>query len=249
MKVVRDLIERAERAAGDLEVVDYVIGLGLVGVKLSDGSGGVAYNLRGDLKGECEEFFRTTEDGYGPPLLPGMKAREFIENALSPEPLLRSLGIATVNAVLNRGNFSRIGVLEYLNVKEDDVVGMIGKIKPFVFEILPVARELMVFEKARKDEVLPDWAIASELERCTVVIISGSSVVNWTVEWVLDYVRTDRVAIVGPSSPMVDVFPVSIIGGALIKDPDKALKILSIGGGTKALYSWGAAEKVSLVLR
>ncbi len=248
---MRRLMSMALERAGNLIVENYVVGLGLAGVKLSDGYAGVAYNLRGDLLGECEEFYRNTESGdFEPPLKAGMRAEDFIRAVSSRDPISRSLGIAALNAVLNRDSYQTMDVLEYLDIGPDDVVGMIGNIKPFAFEIMLRARELMIFERNRKGEELPDWMIASDLEKCSVVIISASTVVNWTIEWILDYVKTDRVAIVGPSAPMVrDVFPVGIIGGARVLDPDRTLDILARGGGTKSIYSSGAAEKVSLILR
>ncbi len=251
MKTMERLLETALERSTGLTVEDYVVGLGLVGVKLSDGSVGVAYNLRGDLLGECEEFYRGTDFGrYEPPLKAGMEAKRFIEASRSPDPVSKSLGMATINAVLNRGDFSKMDVLEYLDVKSGDVVGIIGNIKPFVFDTMSKTENVFVFERNRKGEELPDWAITSMLEKCSVVIISASAVVNWTVEWILDYVKTDRVAIVGPSSPMVDgIFPVGIIGGARILDPDGVLSLISKGGGTKSMYTSGVAEKVSLVLR
>jgi uncharacterized protein (DUF4213/DUF364 family) len=62
--------------------------------------------------------------------------------------------------------------------------------------------------------------------------------------------NTDRVAIVGPSAPMVeDIFPVKVIGGAVILDPDRMLKELSHAYGTHGVYKTKLGKKVNLVLR
>ncbi len=248
MKILKKLVQKALERSGDLVVDDFVVGLGLVGVKLSDGSGGVAYNLRSDLLGQCEEF-STTEDGYKLILEPGMKASDFIRAFSHPNPIARALSLATMNAILNRGTFQKGDLLEYLKVKPEDRVGMIGEIGPMITALMENGNEVLVFERNPKRGILPDWAIMSHLESCDVVIISASSIINWTVEWILDYVSTDRVAIVGPSAPLVrDVFPVKVIGGAVILDPDRMIKELSRAYGTSGVYRTKLAEKVNLVL-
>ncbi len=248
MKVLKKLVQKALEKSKDIVVEDFVVGLGLVGVKLSDGSGGVAYNLRSDLLGQCEEF-STKDGGYKLILEPGMKAEEFINAFSNPNPIARALSLATMNALLNRGTFKKGDLLEYLEIKPGERVGMIGEIGPMIMSLMENGNEVLVFERNPKRGILPDWAIMSHLESCDVVIISASSIVNWTIEWILDYVSTSRVAIVGPSAPLVeDIFPVKVIGGAVVLDPDRMIKELSRAYGTTGVYRTKLAEKVNLVL-
>ena len=183
-------------------------------------------------------------------LKPGEKATTFIEAFISENPIAKSLGLATINTVLSeKDNLQKGDILEYLEIKEGDVVGMIGEIGPLIMSAMEKGASVRVFERNRKRGQFPDWAITTHLEDCDVVIISASSIVNWTIEWILDYVNTDRVAIVGPTATLVkDVFPVKVIAGTNILDPDRLLEALSRGIGTTGLYSSGIAEKVDLVL-
>ncbi|HIP91971.1 MAG TPA: hypothetical protein EYH25_00735, partial [Thermotoga sp.] len=109
--------------------------------------------------------------------------------------------------------------------------------------------DLLIFDRNRKrDDVFPDWAIVDLLPKCTVVVITGSSIVNGTIDWVLKYVKTDRVAIVGPSTPLVEnVFPVKILGGIYIKDSNILFDLVSKGAGTKKIIRSGAAKKVNII--
>ncbi len=248
MNILNKLIESALDKAGKLYVEDFVIGLGLVGVRLSDGSAGVAYNLRNELLGQCEEFSEGRGESYTLLLNPGESAEKFVKAFRSPNPIARSLGLATINALLNRGDYEKGDILEFLDVKEGCKAGMIGEIGPIVMKLLEYGCEVRIFERERKRGSYPDWAITTHLEDCDLVIITASSIVNWTIEWILDRVKTDNIAIVGPSAPMVKgIFPVKVIAGAKILDSERILKELSHGVGTAGLYSWKIAEKVVLV--
>jgi uncharacterized protein (DUF4213/DUF364 family) len=242
-------MEKAIEKSGRLKVEDFVVGLGLVGVKLSDGSAGVAYNMREGLLGQCEEFSEEGEN-YRLILEPGMKAKDFIKAFESTNAVARALALATMNAVLNRGEYDEGDLLEYLEIKPGERVGMIGEIGPFITKLIENGNDVLVFERNPKRGMLPDWAIMTHLESCDVVIITAATIVNWTIEWILDYVNTDRVAIVGPSAPMVEgIFPVKVIGGAVILDPDRMLKEFSHAYGTHGVYKTKIGKKVNLVLR
>ena len=249
MKVLRKLMEVAIERSKGLKVEDFVVGLALVGVKLSNGNAGVAYNLREGLLGQCEEF-SSEEKGYKLLLEPGMEASEFIKAFDSTNAIARALALATMNAVFNRGDYEEGDLLEYLDIRPGERVGMIGEIGPMIMKLLENGNEVLVFEKNPRRGTLPDWAIPTHLESCDVVIITAATLVNWSIEWVLDYVSTDRVAIVGPSAPLVEgIFPVKVIGGAVVLDPDRMIKELSRAYGTHGVYKTGLAKKVNLVLR
>ncbi len=248
MKILRKLQAVALERAGSLVVEDFAIGVGLVGVKLSDGSCGVAYNLRQDFLGQCEEFSSGRGEEYSLLLRPGMKASDFVKAYAHENPIARSLGLATINALLNRGDFQEGDVLEFLNIRPGCRVGMIGEIGPIAMQLMARGCDVLIFERNRRRSQLSDWAITTHLESCDVVIISASSLANWTIEWVIDYVSTEEVAIVGPSASMVrGIFPVKVIGGTKILNADGLLNALSKGIGTAGIYSMKLAKKVNLI--
>ncbi len=249
MGVLDRLVELALEKSRGVFIEDFRIGLGLTAVKLSDGSCGVAYSLREDLLGTCEEFSKEGVVGYEPLLSPGVKASDFVREFMSDNPIAKSLGLATINALLNRDEYSKGDVMEYLEYKEGCTACLVGHIPPIAVEFMAKGCDVLVFDRNRKEGILPDWAVRTHLKRCDVVVISASSVANGTIEWVLEHVNTEEVAIVGPSAPMVrGIFPVKVIGGIRIIYPEKVLEAITRGVGTRGLYSLGYAEKVNLLL-
>jgi uncharacterized protein (DUF4213/DUF364 family) len=104
------------------------------------------------------------------------------------------------------------------------------------------AKELRIFERHRRDApgVLPDWAASAALPECQVVLISATTLLNRTVDALLDLVGPAReVAILGPSTPLLsELFAgrgVTLLAGVQVVDPDQVLRIVSEGGGTRQL--------------
>lgn len=252
--ISKTLLEKAQEFLNDNVIEDFVIGIGLTAVKLDDGRTGVAFTNKQDTLGRCEEFYRCVGLDGNPESKAkvGMTASELLEIGLfSGDPLLRSVAYATLNAVFNfnENRFVEGDIMEHLQVNENDIVGMVGEIDPLVSAWKDKVWDLLIFDRNRKrDDVFPDWAIVDLLPKCTVVVITGSSIVNGTIDWVLKYVRTDRVAIVGPSTPLVEnVFPVKILGGIYIKDSNILFDLVSKGAGTKKIIRSGAAKKVNII--
>jgi uncharacterized protein (DUF4213/DUF364 family) len=84
------------------------------------------------------------------------------------------------------------------------------------------------------------WSVASEAP--VYLIITGSAIANGTIERLLQLPRNaGQVAVVGPSASIIpDVLfmrRVSLIGGVIARDPDKAMQIVAEGGGTPKLKS------------
>jgi len=248
-------LEKArEYIDNNVVIEDFVIGIGLTAVKLSDGRAGVAFTNKQDTLGKCEEFYRCMglDGDLESKAEVGMTALELLEMGLfSGDPLLRSVAYATLNAVFNFNSdrFVRGDVMEHLQVNESDIVGMVGEIEPLANAWKDKVWDLLIFDRnRRRDNIFPDWAIVDLLPKCTVVVITGSAIVNGTIDWVLKYVRTNRTAIVGPSTPLIEgVFPVEILAGVYIKDPEILFDLVSKGAGTKKIIRSGAAEKVNII--
>jgi|OM-RGC.v1.009746725 hypothetical protein len=253
----KKLYDEALKYINNETLKDYIIGLGLSAALLSDGRCGVSYTLREDTLGKCEEFFKCTGD-FGNPVSkinPGMRVKEVLNIGLfSPDPLIRSVAYATLNAVFStneiKSMYSLGDLSQYINVNLDDTVGFIGRIDPLINLWKPKAWDILIFDRNRKgsDEILPDWAIVDLLPKCSVVVISGSAIVNGSIDWILNYVKTDKVAIVGPSTTLVpNVFPVKLLAGINVLNSDKLFKLISHGAGTKKIIAEKAVEKVVLI--
>jgi len=231
------LLEASEETLARLRVERVVIGLAYTGVLLSDGRCGLAATPH---EGQgCAAYARAGTLG-------GMPAWKLAKGLVSSDPLASSLGLATVNAALGEEAQPSPDPLEALGVSEDEVVGMVGYIGPLVGPLRRRARELLIFERnlARAPGLLPDWAAELELPRCDVVVLSGTTFINKTVDRLLSLSR-GRVAVIGPSTPM---WPgllecgVDWLFGAKAPDPARALQVIAEGGGTRALYRHGLVK-------
>ncbi len=239
--IAEALLAAARDRLTGLRVERAVIGSAYSGVLLSDGSVGLAATL---LEPGCCRTHPRAGD------LAGQPAWELARGLLSPHPLASVLGLATVNAALNRGGDASPDPVEALGISPGERVGMVGYIGPLAGELKKLAGELVVFERspARAEGLLPDWAVETELPRCDVVILSGTTFINKTVDRLLGLAR-GKIAVVGPSTPLWEgLFELGIDGlfGARVDDPDRVLLTLSEGGGTKALYRNGL-RKVALL--
>jgi uncharacterized protein (DUF4213/DUF364 family) len=133
-------------------------------------------------------------------------------------------------------------ILDELDIKPTDTVAMVGNIRPFVEPVRRKASNLWIFERGgRFDEgVLPDTACEKLLPEADVVIITGSAIANGTIERLLQLSQIARkVGVVGPSASIVPdpLFKrgADVVGGVIVTDADKALRIIAEGGGTPQL--------------
>ncbi len=214
-----------------LKIADLRIGLGYTAVKLDSGDAGVAATLRYDLPRGCSLL-----DDAGEYV--GTEAGEALEFIKTPNALLSGVGLATLNAVVNRGTRSNAPFLgEALEIGSDDEVAMIGYFEPLINTIRERARRLRIFEResAGEDSVYPDWSVDRLLPECDVSIISSTTLINGTVDHLLELAR-GRVALLGPSTPMSPVmskYGISHLFGSVVVDPDRVMKIVSQAGGTR----------------
>jgi len=116
-----------------------------------------------------------------------------------------------------------------MEVGPEDTVAMVGHIKPFAKAFRSRAREVNILERSphREEGVLPDTACEAIIPEADVVVITGSALVNGTM------CLPDPLFRMG----------VDYAGGIRINDPDKAMQILSEGGGTPQLK--GAGEFIT----
>ncbi|SHE83447.1 hypothetical protein SAMN02745164_01238 [Marinitoga hydrogenitolerans DSM 16785] len=254
MSIAKKLYIKALENVTDEFIEDFVIGIGETAVKLSDGRTGFVATNREDTLGKCEEFYKCMGlDGKPESKAEvGMKVKDLLEIGLfSGDPLLRSVSYAAVNAVFNKNpeRFIEGDTLKLMEFNKKDIVGIVGEITPFVDALRPKVWDVLIFDRQRRaDYILPDWAIIEMLPKCTAIIITGTTIVNGTIDWILNYVNTDRVAIAGPSTIMVeDVFPVKILSGSYIENSEKLFDLIKKGAGTRTLFRSGAARKVNLI--
>ena len=235
--IVDDLLGEAEAALSTRVIADVRIGLGYTAVLLDDEGCGLAGTLIAESRHCCTLLPKAGE-------LIGKPAAEVAGYAVSGDPVASSVGIATVNAVLNRDGEGSPSPLEVLPI-DGKTVGMVGYFGPLIGELGRRAGSLAIFERRPlSPEVLPDWAAERELPDCDVVLITSLALVNKTLDHLLQLARGE-VALIGPTTPLSPVFArygVNHLFASVVTHPQRVLATASQAGDTQRFK--GAVKKV-----
>lgn len=243
--IVEELLDSLEGKLRERMARDVRIGLSYTGVLLDDGNLGLAYCFREEAAHCCEASERAGGLEGG--------AWGLARLSLSPGAVDSSVGVATMNAAINHDIEGEGGdVLDFLDLREGDKIGMVGDFRPIAEKMREEGRELYIFERWPKREgVYPDWAAEYLLPKMSVALITGTAVVNKTIDHLLELARGAReIAVLGPSTPLAgEIFRrhgVTLLSGVVVEDSERALRIISQGGGARKLRE--AARKVTLDL-
>lgn len=249
----------------EITVADVRIGVFYTAALLSTGQTGVAFTPRDLADTVC---CPSTAAGAPPAgRMVGRSAWEIAEYAASRVSLRRPVGVSVLNALsalaLERrgipGGRELLGVdaLVAAGVRPDDEVSMVGAFVPFIKALKGKTRGLWIVDKHRdalKPDELPYWKAPSEaietLARASVVIISGSALVEGGLEDLLEASRNARrVVLAGPTaSPWPPTFfdrGVHVLGGIRIADGPRLLQITSEGGS--GYFYESVADKTCIV--
>jgi len=251
--------------AEPLTVSDVRIGVFYTAARLSTGDVGVAFTPRGLEDTVC----CPKSAAEAPPAgrMAGQQAWALAEYAFSPIALRRAVGIAVLNALsalaiarhgIPGGRlFEGLDALEAADIRSDDRVAMVGAFVPFIKSLRGRVADLWIVDKHRealKPDELPFWKppeqAAQTLAQASVVIISGSALVEGEIDGLLEASSSARKKILaGPTaSPWPPTFfdrGVDVLGGIRVLDGQRILAIVSEGGS--GYFFEGAAEKVAIV--
>ncbi len=230
------IYEYLERHAAHAEVLDARIGLGYVAIRLEGNRTGLSAVLTRELPGNCESFKK-------PGRLRGSRSADLLKSLVDGKtPLEKAVGLATANALIEVSPpFDRRDSLEIMALEKHDRVAMVGFFPPLVQKIQGKGVWLTVIERnPQKAVLLEETERRSVLQECSVAVVTATSILNDTIEDVLNDLGSPRhVALLGPSTPMIrTVFEstkVNHLGGALAADADAILQVVSEGGGTPAM--------------
>ena len=240
------------------------IGLFFTGVKLSSGTGGLCYT---PIKQIPEAVCCPSSAGrvFDPRAVRGIKAVDALEALSSPEPMKKAVAIATLNAlsalcwqVRPTGYQIHMGTdaLGLIKIPDQATVAVVGAIIPVMRCLKAKGGNWWVIEQdpgVLKADELPHfvrWEDSNKvLSMADVVIITGVTLINDTLEPILRMVRTEaEVGVMGPTASMLpDVLfdrGVRIVGGVLVKDADRVLEVLAAGGSGYHLFDTYAERMV-----
>lgn len=231
------LFEQARTAGEKRIVTDVRIGLGYIGVALDNDRLGLAAVIREDFQTSCTAFSKAGT-------LAGLSASQLLKFLVDGRnPLEKALGLATANAILRPCSCAdeEVEAIEAMNLTGQDTVAMVGFFGPLVGRIKETGATLSIVEKNPRRPGITDAARQKEiLSGATVAIVTATSILNDTIEDILQYLDSAReVSILGPSTPLYpEAFrntPVTHLGGSESLDNKKIMQIISEGGGTPAM--------------
>lgn len=249
----------------DLKVERAVIGLFFTGVKLDNGQGGVCYTpIKTIPEAVCCPSSARAMPASG--RLRGAPAATLVDDMWDGSAISRAVGIATLNALsatcwslhppadyaIEQG----VDALDDLDLTDDQHVVVVGALAPFLKVLKQRGRPYRVLEldpsTLRPDE-MPFYAPADQAEvevpRADVLVVTGTSLINDTLEDMLALARPDAtVVVVGPTAGMLpQAFfrrGVDILGGVLVNDPDALLDVLSEAGSGYHFFGCSAERIV-----
>jgi uncharacterized protein (DUF4213/DUF364 family) len=246
-----------------------VVGLFFTGVKLNNGTAGTsATPIKSIPEAVCCPSSAMAMPFPGK--LRGRRAVDLAHEALSGHGIRRAVGIATVNALadccwqrrphpdieLRHG----VDAFDATDIRHGDKVVVVGAFVPFLKELKRRGQAFRVLEQdpaTLKADELPFFRPAEQaaeiLPDADVVLITGSTLVNNTLENLLALARPDaRVTVVGPTVGMLpDAFlarGADVLGCVRITEPDAFLDLLAEGGSGYHFFG-RTAQKLVLARR
>jgi uncharacterized protein (DUF4213/DUF364 family) len=246
-----------------------VVGLFFTGVKLSNGAAGAsATPIKAIPEAVCCPSSAMAMPFPGK--LRGRRATDVAREALSGHGIRRAVGIATVNALADHCWQRRphpdvelrhgVDAFDATDIRHGDKVVVVGAFVPFLKELKRRGQAFVVLEQdsaTLKADELPFFRPAEQaaeiLPDADVVLITGSTLVNNTLEYLLALTRPDaRVTVVGPTVGLLpDAFlarGADVLGCVRITEPDAFLELLAEGGSGYHFFG-RSAQKLVLVRR
>jgi uncharacterized protein len=235
-EIARRLHEYMSERMTGIKVREVRIGVGYTAVALNRRGTGLAAVIRENLEPHCGIVAKAGT-------LSGMPASELLVYLTNGRNSVeRALGLATANAVLStEAPQEESDALALMNLSSKDHVAMIGLFRPLVPRIEQTGAKLTILENNKALPHIVSFRNRGDiLKTCTVAIITGTSLLNNTLETILNDLENPRwVSILGPSTPVCrEIFvgtPVTHLGGSVVLDQTKVMQIVSEGGGTPSL--------------
>ena len=188
-------------------VTDAVLGLSLTAVELDQTDIGLSYILRDHLPAGCSAF-GFAQNVIGQPALE--VARLVIEGK---DDAQRGVGMAVLTAAtraLDLPNEPLSPTPFGLQVRGEDKVGMIGFIPPIAEQLAKISSRVFIFDTGLTvsggegaAQVMEMSQQAKILPQCDLMIISGTTLINGSIDQLLHWCSNAReIILVGSSTPM-----------------------------------------------
>jgi uncharacterized protein len=162
-------------------------------------------------------------------------ARELAEYARSDVPLEASIGLATINSLLDVDETRAVEINAAQVLAErgrGKTVALVGHF-PFIPKLRQSVGQLWVIEQRPTEDEFPAEAASNLIPQADVVAITGSALVNHTLDGLLALCRTEAlVMVLGPSTPLSPILfehGATIISGTRVVDEKAVLRTAGQG--------------------
>ncbi len=254
--IIDKVLETAKPYLKGRTIKDLVIGLALIGVELDNGDIGVSYTLRGHLPPGCSAF------SFAQYVI-GKDAAEVADLAkYGTDDVQRSVGMAVLTAASRSQDLTDIKTLKStfgIEVSPTDTVGMIGFIPPIANMFSEKTKNLIIFDEAiskfgeETENVCPMDDQAEFLPKCDIVILTGTTMINQTIDDLLKVCSNARAIImIGSSTPMYpEAFKdtnVKVLAGSWWSNDNKEelFKTISTAGGISHISKFMIKKAVAV---
>ncbi len=251
-----------EKEIENLVIGRLVVGVFFVGVKLSNGYGGVAYSPPEIIKNAGRRILKENT-----PLIRGMSALE-VASGGAPGPFSGIIRLATLNALsvpfFEDGHYSIHNDSDLSDTKAlftNRRVCMVGAIIPLLKrlkELEPAEVTIIDRKEATQAEaeagygrfVSPRYT-AESLANCETAVFTGAAIANGSIQELIGFVPSDTaIAVVGPTAGFIPepLFRrnVAMVGTVAVTDSDLAMEILAEGGGGYRLFG-SCVRKINII--
>ncbi|MBP1357715.1 MAG: hypothetical protein JZD40_04420 [Sulfolobus sp.] len=231
MTIIEELIQIGQKEGKGIKISEVRVGINWTCV-LSKFCGVSATNAH---CGEPEEVNEVRDSGY----LHEKTVDELAEYLNSWSPVESAIGLATINSVLEPKGKENVNALDLVKeLGKGKIVTFVG-LFPKINELKNVAKEVYVLELDPylinpKHNILPSTVAHIILPKSDVVVITSSTIINKSIDYLLELSRGAYTILTGPSTPFTSVlfdYGVTVLAGIEVKDPKTFLLKISQGGG------------------
>jgi len=240
-----------------------VIGIYFTAVKLSSGFAGMA---KTEVDSHCCNSYKHKRSfgDFSPGKIQGQKILDLFEVA-EKSSILDSVRLAVLNAIsaeiISKGTYHVIedkDPIELIDLNGEKTICIVGAFQSYINKIATTQNKLFVlelnenaFEEDQKQFYVPAEQYAKTFAQSDVIIITGSTLANKTIDTLLESIPEHaQTILVGPSSSLVPdmLFKhhVNVIGSTKILDTEMMFTMIAEGGTGYHLFKC-CAKKICIV--
>lgn len=180
---------------------------------------------------------------------PKKTVTEIIAQITGKNPVGVAIALATINALLPEENLSHHDAADWLSAQSRAKnIAIFGRF-PFIDnEIRPFAKNTFVFEREPLEDEFSADDIPTILPQADIIAITGSTIINHTIDNILVYTQSEQqVILLGPSTPLTSrlfAYGIDAMFGVRVADIAVARASVTEGRGFQKMQG---LERVSLL--